>query len=247
LYQRALAIREAALGPLDPKVAETLNNMAALYRAQGRAEEADAHYRRALTIFEAALGVDNSEATAIAEDYAKMQSESERKAAPINSLFMTDREVEMIGAALLGSPEEEFAQPGMPLRDKVDAFAAARPLMSWLPGPVPAAVAAQSTTTTVAAPVVYGPPILYLTAIVYFNPQAWSIWLNGVRVTPDHQLPMVDVISVTREADELKLHRVNNQAPVMLQLRPNQTFIAVTGMTYEGMPTALMAGNGVSQ
>ena len=36
LYQRALKIREKVLGPEHPDVAHSLNNLAALYHAQGR-------------------------------------------------------------------------------------------------------------------------------------------------------------------------------------------------------------------
>jgi hypothetical protein len=40
LYQRSLAIREKALGPDHPDTALSLNNLAELYRNQGRYEEA---------------------------------------------------------------------------------------------------------------------------------------------------------------------------------------------------------------
>ena len=41
LYQRALAISEKALGPEHPDVAKSLNNLAELFRAQGRNEGAE--------------------------------------------------------------------------------------------------------------------------------------------------------------------------------------------------------------
>ncbi len=41
LYQRALAIRENALGPEHPDVATSLNSLAKLYQAQGRNEDAE--------------------------------------------------------------------------------------------------------------------------------------------------------------------------------------------------------------
>src|SRR5512142_2342748 len=47
LYRRALAIREAALGPDHPDTARSLNNLAELYRAQGQDAEATPLYRRA--------------------------------------------------------------------------------------------------------------------------------------------------------------------------------------------------------
>ena len=56
LNQRALAIREKALGPEHPAVAASLNNLALLYDAQGKYTEAEPLYRRALAIDEKALG-----------------------------------------------------------------------------------------------------------------------------------------------------------------------------------------------
>ena len=47
LYERALAIREKALGPDHPDVATSLNNLPLLHRAQGRYAEAQSHRRAA--------------------------------------------------------------------------------------------------------------------------------------------------------------------------------------------------------
>ncbi len=56
LYKRSLAIREKVLGPEHPGVAQSLNNLAALYKAQGQYAEAEPLYQRALAIREKALG-----------------------------------------------------------------------------------------------------------------------------------------------------------------------------------------------
>ena len=56
LYERALRIDEAALGPTHPDVATSLNNLAVLLRAQGDYAGARPLYERALRIKEAALG-----------------------------------------------------------------------------------------------------------------------------------------------------------------------------------------------
>jgi tetratricopeptide (TPR) repeat protein len=50
LYQRSLAIREKALGPEHPDVAQSLNNLAALYKAQGQYAKAEAMKARAKAI-----------------------------------------------------------------------------------------------------------------------------------------------------------------------------------------------------
>jgi Tfp pilus assembly protein PilF len=50
----ALANLEETLGSEHPDVATSLNNLATLYKSQGRYTEAEAHYREALVIQEAA-------------------------------------------------------------------------------------------------------------------------------------------------------------------------------------------------
>jgi len=61
LFRRALAAREAALGPDHPETATSLNNLANLYKSQGRYAEAEPLSRRALAAREAALGPDHPE------------------------------------------------------------------------------------------------------------------------------------------------------------------------------------------
>src|SRR5439155_297783 len=56
LYQRALAIREQALGPQHPDVALSLNTLAGLYRAKWDYGRAEPLHQRALAIREQALG-----------------------------------------------------------------------------------------------------------------------------------------------------------------------------------------------
>jgi tetratricopeptide (TPR) repeat protein len=56
LLERALAIREKALGPEHPDVATSLNNLALVHHATGGYEEAKALHERALVINEKALG-----------------------------------------------------------------------------------------------------------------------------------------------------------------------------------------------
>jgi tetratricopeptide (TPR) repeat protein/tRNA A-37 threonylcarbamoyl transferase component Bud32 len=56
LYERALAIREAALGPEHPEVATSLTNLGNVYSSTGAYDEAKQLHMRALAIKEAALG-----------------------------------------------------------------------------------------------------------------------------------------------------------------------------------------------
>ena len=50
-FKRALAIYEKSLGPDHPNVARELNNLAGLYYATDRREEAEHLYQRALVVF----------------------------------------------------------------------------------------------------------------------------------------------------------------------------------------------------
>jgi tetratricopeptide (TPR) repeat protein len=59
LLQRALAVREKALGPDHPDVAVALNDLALLYERQGRYADAEPLYKRALAINEKGLGPDH--------------------------------------------------------------------------------------------------------------------------------------------------------------------------------------------
>jgi len=56
------ALKEAEnFGPQDPRLATSLNNLAEIYRAQGRYAEAEPLYQQALAIDEKALGPDHPE------------------------------------------------------------------------------------------------------------------------------------------------------------------------------------------
>ena len=56
---------EKALGPEHPDVANSLNNLAALYQAQGRYAEAEPLYKRALAISEKALGPEHPDVATV--------------------------------------------------------------------------------------------------------------------------------------------------------------------------------------
>ncbi len=56
MYKRSLAFREKTLGPEHPDVATSLHNLAGLYLAQDRYDEAEPLFKRALAINENALG-----------------------------------------------------------------------------------------------------------------------------------------------------------------------------------------------
>jgi CHAT domain-containing protein/Tfp pilus assembly protein PilF len=61
LAQRALAIREKALGPEHPDTAESLDDLAGLYRATAAYSKAEPLYQRALAIREKVLGPEHND------------------------------------------------------------------------------------------------------------------------------------------------------------------------------------------
>jgi tetratricopeptide (TPR) repeat protein len=56
LFRRGLAIREKALRPDHPDLADSLNRLAAVHRIQGRPASAEPLHRRALDILEQGTG-----------------------------------------------------------------------------------------------------------------------------------------------------------------------------------------------
>ncbi|MEK8021880.1 MAG: tetratricopeptide repeat protein [Candidatus Parabeggiatoa sp.] len=61
LYERALAIRKKVFGQEHPDVAESLNDLALLYKTQGKYDEAEKGYKRALAIRQKVLGQESLE------------------------------------------------------------------------------------------------------------------------------------------------------------------------------------------
>jgi len=78
LFQRALAIREKALGPDHPYIATSLNNLALLYHNQGRYDQAEPLHQRALAIMEKALGPDHPATAASLNNLAALYNNRSR-------------------------------------------------------------------------------------------------------------------------------------------------------------------------
>jgi len=70
--ERALALREQALGLTDPEVAKSLNNLAALHQSQGAYAKAEPLLLRALRISEQALGPTHPNVAAILNNLAEI-------------------------------------------------------------------------------------------------------------------------------------------------------------------------------
>jgi tetratricopeptide (TPR) repeat protein len=71
LFKRALAIIEQAT---------SLNNLAEIYRAQGKYDDAEQLFKRALAIQEKAFGPDHPDTHAVSDNLHAMQAERVEKA-----------------------------------------------------------------------------------------------------------------------------------------------------------------------
>ena len=69
---KALEVAERALGPDQPSVATSLNNLASLYDTQGQYAQAEPLYKRSLTIREKALGPDHPDVAGSPENMAQL-------------------------------------------------------------------------------------------------------------------------------------------------------------------------------
>ena len=69
MYKRSLAIWEKTLGPEHSDVATVLNNLADLYRVQGRYDEAEPLNERALTIAVSKLGTQHPHTRAMLRNF----------------------------------------------------------------------------------------------------------------------------------------------------------------------------------
>ena len=77
--QRALAIAEKTLGPEHPSVATGLNNLAALYHAQGKYAQAEPISARAVAIYEKSLGPNHPELALALQNRAALMRKMNRK------------------------------------------------------------------------------------------------------------------------------------------------------------------------
>ena len=68
------------MGPEHPDVALSLNNLAGLYKTQGKHSQAEPLYRRALTILTKSVGPDHPNVATTLENFAELLREMDRDA-----------------------------------------------------------------------------------------------------------------------------------------------------------------------
>ena len=154
------------------------------------------------------------------------------------SLLLSDADLQVIMEALYGGDEEEEVEEAEDIEE----------LVVIEPKPVAAEPAIPETAPPPIRKKVrpVGPATLYLSAIVYIGPETWTIWLNGVRVTPDMRIGGIDIVSVGRDAVRLEMRVLTNRPRVSVRLRPNQTFVTATREVIEGAPRSPIAGYAAS-
>jgi eukaryotic-like serine/threonine-protein kinase len=148
LYERALAIREKALGPDHPEVAASLNNLALVQYATGRYVDARELYERGLAIWERAVGADHPEVARSLDNIAKLHRATgayeDAKALYQRALAIREKSLDPdhpdLAYTLLGLAEIQL-QVGRPA-DAVPLAARARTLRET--GSVPATEVAQA-------------------------------------------------------------------------------------------------------
>ena len=76
--QKALQVAEQNVGLNHPDVAQSLNNLAELYRTQGDYARAEPLYKRSLSIFEKALGPEHPDVATSLENLAALYRATKR-------------------------------------------------------------------------------------------------------------------------------------------------------------------------
>ena len=79
LAKEALTVAENTSGPNHPNVATFLNNLTALYQAQGKYAEVEPLYKRALTIAKKILGPEHPHVATINENLAELYQKMGKK------------------------------------------------------------------------------------------------------------------------------------------------------------------------
>jgi len=74
---------------------------------------------------------------------------------------------------------------------------------------------------------------LYLSTIVYYGPNDWTIWINGLPISPGQDFQSMKVTDIGPRFVEL-LVPLSAQGMRPVRLEPNQSFIVKSGAVVEG-------------
>src|SRR5262249_11302836 len=111
LFQRALAIRENALGPNHPDVARCIYYLAILYREKGEYAKAESSFQRALAIWEKALGPEHPDVVWFLDDLAVLYATkgNSARAATVQSRANSVSESKLTSNLAGGSERQKLA------------------------------------------------------------------------------------------------------------------------------------------
>lgn len=89
--------------------------------------------------------------------------------------------------------------------------------------PLSAQASAQTQATVTAAAEALRPriPNIYVSAVLDFGGGEWTVWANGLRVTPDQQSPLFKVVSVRGNTVDIS---VTSDGGTRISLQPYQTW-----------------------
>ena len=73
----------------------------------------------------------------------------------------------------------------------------------------------------------------YLSSILYYGPNEWTIWVNGRPIGPRQDFETFRVTEITPQYVKL-LVPLSAQGMRPIKLEPNQTFVAESGVVIEG-------------
>jgi len=74
---------------------------------------------------------------------------------------------------------------------------------------------------------------LYLSTIVYYGPKEWTIWVNGLPISPGQDFQSFQITDIGPRFVEL-LVPLSAQGMRPVRLEPNQSFIVKSGAVVEG-------------
>ncbi len=119
-YKRAIALKEKALGPEDPELAQSLEGLATVYRARNDFKQGAPIYKRALTIYAQTSGVNSLAFQQASQGFACLGYENEKRdeVKELNEIWKRfappDAPAEAPDANFLNAKARKLPPPGYP-------------------------------------------------------------------------------------------------------------------------------------
>lgn len=75
-------------------------------------------------------------------------------------------------------------------------------------------------------------PNIYVSAVADYGAGQWTVWANGMRISPGRKAPGFQVVGVKDDRVEIL---VEADSPMRILLRPHQTWLAASNNVVEGI------------